>query len=141
MRRSVPLLVLPLLVAACSSSPDAPVEAELPARSAFAEGTCQTAAPDLLDLGRAIRGLGEDPSVDPDVQVALQETQRRLVEVSRTAEPELAPALSQLVERIGAVRIRAVGNTYDAALGEDLRAQFDEVVSTCTEGQQRTAAR
>jgi hypothetical protein len=131
-RRLVPLLVLPLL-AACTSSPDAPAEPALPAQSAFAEGTCRTAAPDLLELAGAIRRLGEDRSVDPEVQTALQETQRRLVGVSRTAGPELEPRLTALVQGIGAVRIRAVGNTYEPALGQDLQATFDDVLSACVE--------
>ena len=133
MRRLVPLLVLPLLLTACSSSPDAPAEPQLPAESAFAEGTCRVAAPDVLELGRAIPRLGDDGSVDPALQTTLQETQDRLFLVSQTAEPEVAPALSALVEGIGAVRIRAVGNTYEPSLGEDLQAGLDEVLQVCTE--------
>ena len=137
MRRLVPLLVLPLLLAGCSSSSSSSQreEPELPAESAFAEGTCRSAAPDLLDLGRTIPRLGGDGSVDPKLQARLQETQERLDFVAQTAEPELAPVLSTLVERIGAVRIRAVGNTYEAQLGKDLQASFDEALSACTSEQ------
>jgi hypothetical protein len=133
-RRLVPLLVLPLLLAGCSSSSQ-PEEPELPAESAFAEGTCRSAAPDLLDLGRTIPRLGDDGSVDQQLQARLQETQDRLDFAAQTAEPELAPVLSTLVERIGAVRIRAVGNTYEAELGKDLQASFDEALSACTSEQ------
>ncbi len=132
MRRLVPLLVLPLLLTACSSSPDAPEEPQLPAESAFAEGTCRVAAPDLLELGRAIPRLGDDAKVSQDVQTTLQETQDRLFLVSQTAEPQYAPALSALVESIGLVRIRAVGNTYEPSLGKNLQTTFDEVLSVCT---------
>lgn len=132
MRRLVPLLVLPLLLTACSSSPDEPEEAALPAESEFAEGTCRVAAPDLLDLGRALPRLGDGGTVESDVQATLQETQDRLFLVAQTAEPELAPALSGLVEGIGGVRIRAVGNSYEPSLGEDLQASFDEVLQVCT---------
>lgn len=135
MRRLVPLLVLPLVLTACSSAPDAPdapKEPALPAESAFAEGTCRVAAPDLLDLGRALPRLGDDGTVGQDVQATLQETQDRLSLVAQTAEPDLAPALSTLVERIGGVRIRAVGNTYEPSLGEDLRTALDDVLDVCT---------
>ncbi len=132
MRRLVPLLVLPLLLTACSSSPDAPEEPQLPAESAFTEGTCRVAAPDLLELGRAIPRLGDDAKVGQDVQTTLQETQDRLFLVSQTAEPQYAPALSALVESIGLVRIRAVGNTYEPSLGKNLQTTFDEVLSVCT---------
>lgn len=131
-RAVVVLLCLPLLLSACSSSPDAPAEPELPAESAFAAGTCQEAAPDLLELGRTLPRLGEGPTVDADVQASLGELQDRLVLFQETAEPEVGVLLSTLVERIGGVRIRAVGNTYEPSLGEDLSQAYDEVLSTCT---------
>ena len=136
MRRLVPLLVLPMLLVGCSSSSDAPAEPELPAESAFAEGTCRVAAPDLLDLGRALPRLGDDGTVAPDVQATLEETQDRLALVAQTAEPGIAPRLTELVEVIGGVRIRAVGNTYEPSLGEDLQASYDEVLSACTSAEQ-----
>ena len=51
---------------------------------------------------------------------------------AEAAEPELAVVLPTLVERIGGVRIRAVGNTYEPSLGEDLQTAYDEVLATCT---------
>ncbi len=48
------------------------------------------------------------------------------------AEPDLGERLPTLVERIGGVRIRAVGNTYEAGLGEDLQQAYDDVLAACT---------
>lgn len=132
MRCTVLVLVLPVVLAGCSASPGAPARPRLPGQSAFADGTCRTAAPDLLDLGRTIPRLGDDSTVAPDVQARLQKTQDRLFPVAQAAEPELAPMLSTLVERLGAVRLRAVGSTYETSLGEDLQTSFDEVVAACT---------
>lgn len=130
MRRALTCLLVPLLAAACSSGPDEP---DLPDESAFRDGTCASAAPDLLELGRTVPQLGDDGTVEPEVQQSLQEVQDRLFALSEGAEPEYAPAFGELVERIGGVRIRAVGNTYDPELGADLQASFDEVLSLCTE--------
>jgi hypothetical protein len=132
MHRAAVLLVLPLLLVACSSSSDGPSEPELPAQSAFAEGTCRSAAPDLLELGRTLPRLGDDPTVPADVQQVLADVQDRLVLFAEAAEPELATPFATLVERIGGVRIRAVGNSYDPELGEDLQASYDDVLTACT---------
>ncbi len=129
MRRTPVLLLVPLLLAGCSSAPDQP---ELPAESAFRDGTCRVAAPDLLDLGRALPRLGDDGTVGRDVQQTLSETQDRLFALSEGAEPEYAGVLDELVERIGGVRIRAVGNTYEPSLGQDLQDSYDEVLLVCT---------
>ena len=131
--RLVPALVcLPLLITACSSAPDGPPEPELPAEADFAAGTCRDAAPDLLELGRTLPRLGDDSTVPAEVQQALADIQDRLSLFTQAAEPELTPVLPTLVERIGGVRIRAVGNTYDPSLGEDLQTAYDEVLAVCT---------
>ena len=129
MRRAATCLLVSVLVAGCSSGPDEP---DLPAESAFREGTCAAAAPDLLELGRTLPKLGDDGSVEAEVQQTLEQVQDRLFALSEGAEPEYAPALSELVERIGGVRIRAVGNTYDPELGADLQTSLDEALSLCT---------
>lgn len=133
MRLAAALVCVPLLLTGCSSSDDGPAEPELPAESAFAEGTCREAAPDLLELGRALPRLGEDSTVPADVQQVLTDVQERLALFAEAAEPELAGVLPTLVERIGGVRIRAVGNTYETSLGDDLRASYDEVLGVCTD--------
>ena len=133
MRLAAALVCVPLLLAGCSSSPDEAPQPELPAEGDFAEGTCQGAAPDLLALGRALPRLGDDGTVPQDVQQVLADVQERLSLFTETAEPELVPALPTLVERIGGVRIRAVGNTYEASLGEDLQAAYDDVLGACTD--------
>lgn len=133
MRLAVVLVAVPLLLPACSSAPDRPAEPDLPAESEFAQGTCREVAPDLLELGRALPRLGDDGTVPSEVQQVLADVQDRLSLYAQAAEPELTPALPTLVERIGGVRIRAVGNTYDPGLGEDLQAAYDDVLATCTE--------
>ena len=115
----------------CSSSPDEP-RPELPAEADFAEGTCSGAAPDLLALGRTLPRLGDDDAVPQDVQQVLADVQDRLSSFAEVPEPPLDAVLPALVERIGGVRIRAVGNTYEPSLGEDLRSAYDEVLAACT---------
>lgn len=126
------LLCLLLLLTGCSSGADGPAEPQLPAESAFADGTCRVAAPDLLELGRTLPRLGEDSTVPADVQQTLGQLQDSLAVFAEAPDPTLAELLPTLVERIGGVRIRAVGNTYEPALGEDLREAYDEVLATCT---------
>lgn len=132
MRLAPVLVCVPLLLAGCSSSPDGPVEPELPAESDFAQGTCREAAPDLLELGRALPRLGDDSTVPADVQQVLADVQDRLAFFAEAADPALAGVLPTLVERIGGVRIRAVGNSYEPSLGEDLQAAYDEALAACT---------
>jgi hypothetical protein len=132
--RLAALVCVPLLLAGCSSSPAEPPRPEPPAVSDFAEGTCREAAPDLLELGRVLLRLGEDSSVPADVQQVLADVQDRLALFAEAAEPEVAGGLATLVERIGGVRIRAVGNTYEPSLGQDLQEAHDDVLSSCTAG-------
>ena len=132
MRLAAVLVCVPLLLTACSSSDDGPSEPELPVEGDFAQGTCREAAPDLLELGRTLPRLGSDSTVPADVQQVLADVQERVAFFAEAAEPELAVVLPTLVERIGGVRIRAVGNTYEPSLGEDLQTAYDEVLATCT---------
>lgn len=132
MRRAMSPLLLVLVLTACSSSDEGPAEPDLPAESAFSSGTCRLAAPDLLELGRTLPRLGDGASLPREVQQTLEQTQDRLFALGEGAEPEHAEAFATLVERIGAVRIRAVGNTYEPSLGDELQTSFDEVLSRCT---------
>lgn len=130
MRRLLPLLLAaPLLLVGCTSSSDA--GPELPAESAFAEGTCRTAAPDVRAVGGTLSRLDGD-EVPAEVRDELREAQDRLFALAEAAEPTYKPALDVLVVKIGAVRIRADGNSYDEALGDELRTAYDEVVEVCT---------
>jgi hypothetical protein len=131
-RLAAVLVCVPLLLAACSSSPDAPPEPELPAESDFAQGSCREAAPDLLELGRTLPRLGDDSTVPTEVQQSMADVQDRLAFFAEAPEPPLSEVLPALVERIGGVRIRAVGNSYEPSLGDDLQAAYDDVLAACT---------
>ena len=134
MHRVLTCLLVPVLLASCSSGPDEP---DLPPESAFREGTCRLAAADLRELGRTLPELGDDGTVEPDVQETLARVQDRLFALSDGAEPEPSRALDALVEVIGGVRIRAVGGTYEPSLGDDLQASFDEVLAVRTTSEWR----
>lgn len=131
---STALLSLLLLVG-CTSDPGAPAEPPgpvLPAESSFAEGTCAQVAPDVITIGRALPRLGEGGTVDPQVKDELREAQDRLFAVADTAEPALKPTLDDLVLKIGLVRIRADGNSYETSQGAVLQTAYDATVRTCT---------
>lgn len=132
MRRVAALLSLPLLLSACSSSSEKPAGPPLPAETAFAEGACRLVAPDVVAVGRALPRLGEGGTVDQPVKDELREAQDRIFAVAETAEPQYAPALQELVVKLGAVRIRADGNTYEPELGDRLQEAYDDVVAVCT---------
>ena len=126
-------IALPVLLAlgltACSSSgPDVPDAGK------FAEGTCRTAAPDVRAVGEALAELGDDGKVAADVKDALREAQTRLDAVASGAEPALQPALVDLVQKIGVVRLRADGNTYETELGESLTRSYEQVLEACGAG-------
>lgn len=121
--------VLVLLLSGCSpSSSDGP---EVPAEDAFADGTCRSAAPDVRAVGELIPELGDDGRVDGEVRTALREAHDRLRALADGAGPELQPVLAGLNEKIGVVRIRADGNTYEAQFGERLTQAYEQVLDAC----------
>ena len=129
MRRAMlALLALPAFAAACGNQAG-PAQ---PSLSAFAEGTCRVAAPDLLAIGRAGAQLGEDRTVDASVLQQLKDAQDGLRTVTDGAEPAYRTAFQDLVESTGFVRIRATGNGYEPALGRQLRADYAAVLKLCT---------
>ena len=139
MRPTPPAVLLALvLLAGCTSSAEpaadasSPAAAPVPEESAFAEGTCRLVAPDVRAVGSALDRLGDGGEVDEAVEVELQESQDRVFAVAEAAEPELKPALDDLVEKLGIVRIRAVSKTYEPELGEQLRRAYDGVLDVCT---------
>ncbi|MEX2289740.1 MAG: hypothetical protein WD794_05365 [Mycobacteriales bacterium] len=124
---AVSAVLLTAVLAGCAGSgPDVPEE------SAFAEGTCRTAAPDVRAVGQSLPELGEGGRVDPQVRDALREAQDRLDALADGAEPALRPALTDLVQKIGIVRIRADGNTYEPQFGDGLTSSYAQVVQLCT---------
>jgi hypothetical protein len=62
----------------------------------------------------------------------LKEAQLRLRDLAVAAEPAYKPALDALVVSTGFVRIRADGNSYDAAVGRQLMADYRTVLKVCT---------
>lgn len=109
----------------CSSS-------DVPDESAFAEGTCRTAAADVRAVGQSLPELGDGGAVDGEVRAGLREAHDRLRALADGAEPALQPVLAELNEKIGIVRIRADGNTYEPQLGELLTASYERVLEACT---------
>ena len=109
----------------CSSS-------DVPDESAFAEGTCRTAAADVRAVGQSLPELGDGGAVDGDVRAGLREAHDRLRALADGAEPALQPVLAELNEKIGIVRIRADGNTYEPQFGERLTAAYERVLEACT---------
>lgn len=137
MRRAVPLLLLPvLLLAGCSSSGgdgDGDTESfDQPAASSFRDGSCRTAADQILGIGRDARELGTNTSPPAEVRDRLKAAQDVLVATREGLEPDLAPSFSRLIVAIGLVRLRADSNSYAPDLGTDLSAAYDVVVAACT---------
>lgn len=144
-----PLLVAALLagtaLTACQTVEKAPVATPTPTisqppSSAFAAGTCSLAAEDVLAAGRDTVRLGDggDGKVADEVKDSLRETQDRLAPLAETADatagPNVKASLDRLVVAIGLVRVRADGNTYEPALGQELRTAYDAAVLACTTG-------
>ena len=124
-----------LLLAGCSGS-DTPAGPPLPDASAFAAGTCRTAAPDVLAVGKAIPKLsggaqGKPGAVAREVKNGLRDAQDRIAALADAAEPAYKPALQKLVVQIGLVRIRADGNEYSGDLGQALTRDYDAVLQAC----------
>ncbi len=127
MRRAVPVLLLAVVLTGCTSS-------DVPEESAFAEGTCRTAAPDVRAVGEVLPELGDGGKVADEVKDELREAQDRLAALADGAEPELQAPLKDLVEKLGIVRIRADGNTYEPELGEVLARSYERVLAACGAG-------
>lgn len=123
------LALLPFALAACGDA-----DAQQPKVSAFAEGTCRVAAPDVLQLGRDGAAIGKTGRVDAAARASLRDAQARLRALAETAEPAYKPSLDALVVSTGFVRIRADGNTYDAAVGKQLMKDYLGVLRVCGAG-------
>jgi len=121
-------LCLAVLAAGCGQSSSA---ATAPPVSAFTDGTCRVAAPDVLALGKAARGLGSGPAVDAGTKEALKTAQDGLRTLAAGAEPAYKPSLDALVVSTGFVRIRADGNSYEPGLGRQLMGDYDAVLKAC----------
>ncbi len=128
-RRLAAAVAFAVLLAGCTSAGDGP---EIPAESAFLEGTCRTAAPDVIAIGRTIPRLGDGGQVDQAVKDELRTAQDGVFALVETAEEPYKPALDELVVSTGVVRIRADGNSYEPDLGGLLRRSYERVLSVCT---------
>ncbi len=115
------------LTAACSGTTQ-----KAPPASAFSEGTCRAAAADVLALGRAGTQLGDEVTIPAGVRATLRDAQAQLDELAVAAEPSYKKVFDALVQSTGVVRIRADGNEYDPALGEQLRRDYQAVLDVCT---------
>ncbi len=132
-RRVLPLaLGVALLLAACTDGAATPVAYPLPSEAAFASGTCEVIAPEVLALGRAARDLGDGPAPPDAVAEALMQSQQRLQGIAETAEPEVAPLLDAVVTRAGLVRLALAAQRYDPEIGEPLKESYAALVAACT---------
>jgi hypothetical protein len=129
MRRSLPAVIALVAVALSACGHDGPKQ---PPVSAFADGTCRVAAPEVLALGTAGARLGSDKTVDAAVLATLRDAQAGLRTITDGAEPAYKSAFDKLVVSTGFVRIRADGNSYEPSLGRQLMADYESVLSVCT---------
>ena len=131
--RKVPLVVvlLGLTLAACGGGSGGSGNLKQPAVSAFADGTCRVAAPDVLTLGKTGAKLGSGNTISADAKTSLKQAQDGLRTVADGAEPAYKPALEALVVSTGFVRIRADGNTYQPSLGKQLMKDYNAVLKAC----------
>ena len=130
-RRYAALLSLLLLTACTSSSPDEPAGPDLPSEADFAQGACAPVAADVIGVGAALPRLGEGGVVDQAVKAELKQVQDRIFVFADAAPAQVKPALDDLVASIGAVRIRADGNSYETSLGDVLQTSYDAAVTAC----------
>jgi hypothetical protein len=127
-RTAIPVIALVACgLAACGND----TEIKQPPASAFADGTCRVAAPDVLALGRTGAHLGNGKTIAAAAKAELKDAQDGLRTLADGAEPAYKKVLANLVVSTGFVRIRADGNTYDPALGKQLMADYDAVLKAC----------
>jgi hypothetical protein len=77
--------------------------------------------------------LGSGGAVAPEVETSLRESQDRLRALAETAEPQYKPALEDLNQKIGIVRIRGISKTYEPELGKLLTTSYEAVLDVCTD--------
>jgi hypothetical protein len=104
--------VLGACTAANADESDLPAE-DLPAASAFAAGTCQSTAPDVLGMAALARKIVTAESVSAGDRAELRDRQARIAQFRTSAPQQLQKPLQDLVTSIGYVRIRFNGQTYD----------------------------
>lgn len=129
MKRTCTAVALLALATACSSGSDGPKQ---PAVSAFTEGTCRAAAPDVLTIGKQARKLGTAKTPASGPLGMLTSAQDRLDAIASGAEPTYQPALRKLVTAVGLVRFRAHIGSYVPSLGQDVISAYDGVLAVCT---------
>jgi len=102
-----------------------------PAVSAFAQGTCRTAAPDVLVIGRTVGKLGTRREAAAKPLSEMTDAQARLDVIAKAAEPTYKPALRRLVIAVGLVRFRSQTRSYVVSLGSDVTTAYDGVLAVC----------
>jgi hypothetical protein len=132
-KRTCTAVVLLALSAACSSGSSGSSGPKQPAVSAFTAGTCRTAAPDVLTIGKRVRELGNDKSPSAGPLDAMTAAQDRLDPIASAAEPAYQPALRSLVTAVGLVRLRAHTGSYVPSLGQAVTSAYDGVLKVCTQ--------
>ena len=129
MKRTCIALAALALTSACSAGSSGPKQ---PAVSAFADGTCRTAAPYVLTIGKQVRKLGTSSTAAAGPLSELGSAQDRLDPIASGAEPTYQPALRKLVTAVGLVRLRDHTRSYVPSLGQDVVTAYDGVLAVCT---------
>lgn len=129
MKRTLVAAATLTLATACSGSSAGPTQ---PAVSSFADGTCRTAAPDVLAIGAQVRKLGTGKTPPAAPLDAMTSAQNRLDAIATGAEPAYQPALRRLVTAVGLLRLRAHTGSYEPSLGQGVVSAYDDVVKVCT---------
>lgn len=131
----VPASIAVCLLAACSSpggSKNKAAEFSQPPTSAFAAGSCQSIAADVLTIGRDARRLGSEPTPPKDVLSSLTAAQTRVRAAQAGLGATLATPVDHLVVAVGVVRLSGVTGSYVASMGTSVSTAYQQVVDACT---------
>ena len=103
---------------------------ELPAASAFQEGTCRNAADAVLALGRFTYDHADAKRLPAASYPFLKQRSEQLAAVREGAEQALSGRIDAVLTAIGFLRLRP-GKAYDPQLLRDLETTRADLQQTC----------
>lgn len=130
------------VAALVTASPPLSASVPGPAVASFRPGSCHDAAPSLV----ALRDTAWHAAVSRRADLAaaattVKQAQRALRDVARSAPPDLAGALGDVVVAAGFFRIRVDSRTYDTSLARDLYAAYAAAERLCVTPSRAVAGR